>query len=35
MWLKEPENPGEGILELGADLGIYPVMHAFLSNITF
>ncbi len=34
---KSPENPGEGILELGVDLGIYPVtrMYYFGANITF
>ena len=34
---KSPENPGEGILELGVDLGIYTVtrMYYFGANITF
>jgi TonB-linked SusC/RagA family outer membrane protein len=34
---KTPENPDEGILELGVDLGIYPVtrMYYFGANITF
>jgi len=34
---KTPENTGEGILELGVDLGIYPVtkLYYFGANIVF
>ncbi|MBN1187071.1 MAG: TonB-dependent receptor, partial [Bacteroidales bacterium] len=34
---KQPENPGEDVLEMGVDLGVYPVtrMYYFGANITF